>query len=185
MPQTAAQAPSSVDAILDRMDHQREAVFAELATLPEERLWRRPGPKDWSIGENLDHMGRVYASFLPFFRLSWALLLPLAKLRRKRPYRVEIDNVYHRPAFPQNVGALWPSRYNAARPAALEMLRAGVEQIHRQTRAFYAGKDPDLLGHVALWDPAIGTVNLIQALRVGVYHDEVHIDSIREMLRAG
>ena len=72
----------------------------------------------------------------------------VACLRRRLPYQVEIDNVYHRPGFPQKVGWMWPPRYTPARPVPLSALREGVEDIQAQVRAFYSSKGPDLLGHV-------------------------------------
>jgi len=175
---------AAVDQIFDQMTSQREELFAELAGLTAEQLWWRPAPGEWSIGENVDHLRAVYLSFLPFLRFAWVVVRPMAQLRRAKPYQTGIDNVYRRPSFPQKVGWLFPSRYTPQRPAALDALYAGVREAHAQAAAFYAGKDADVLGHVILWDPAIGVVNLIQALRIAVYHDEVHIDTIRKMIQA-
>ncbi len=184
MAQVSSTGQSAVAQILDLMARQRAELFSELAEITDEQLWFRAGPGEWSIGENIDHLRAIYASMLPWFQVAWVALSPLARLRRNRPYRVEIDNVYHRPGFPQKVGWMWPPRYTPARPVPLNTLREGVEAIQARVHEFYSSKDPDLLGHVVLWDPAIGTLNLIQAIRVGVYHDEVHIDSIRAMMRA-
>jgi len=37
------------------MDSQRESAFATLEGLTDSQLWQRPAPKEWSIGEILDH----------------------------------------------------------------------------------------------------------------------------------
>ncbi len=55
--------------------------------------------------------------------------------------------------------------------------------FHQEMRKFYAEKDPDYLGHVSLWDPAMGWLNLIRALRVGLYHDELHVEQIQDVLQ--
>lgn len=183
MVQDSEKGQTVVEQILNLMDGQRDRLFSDLAGITDEQLWFCSGPGVWSIGENIDHLRAIYASMLPLFQAAWVLLSPVARLQRSHPYRVEIDNVYHRPGFPQKVGWMWPPRYTPARPVSLDILCEGVVAIQTRVRAFYSSKDPDLLGHVALWDPAIGTLNLIQALRVGVYHDEVHIASIREMMR--
>jgi hypothetical protein len=175
---------AAVARILEQMDKQRVELFSVLEVITGEQLWFRPSPGAWSIGENVDHLRTIYASMLPLFQAAWAVLHPLARLRRRMPYRVEIDNVYRRPGFPQKVGWMWPPRYTPTRPVSLDILREGMDAIQARVSAFYRSKDPDLLGHVVLWDPAIGTLNLIQALLVGVYHDEVHIDSIQTMLRS-
>lgn len=183
MDQREVMGQTAVDQIFDLMATQREELFADLADLTGTQLWLRRAPGEWTIGENVDHLRSVYLAFLPFLRAAWVVLHLPARMRRAKPYRIEIDNVYRRPNFPQKVGWLFPSRYTPDRPATLETLCAGVRQAHARAKVFYAGKNADVLGHVALWDPAIGVVNLIQALRIAVYHDEVHIETIREMIK--
>ena len=184
MDQRSISGQAAVDQIFDRMATQREELIANLAGLTAEQLWFRPAPGEWSIGENVDHLRAVYLAFLPFLQAAWVVLRLPAQMRRAKPYRIEIDNVYRRPNFPQKVGWLFPSRYTPDRPATLDALHAGVREAHAQAAAFYAGKDADVLGHVILWDPAIGVVNLIQALRIAVYHDEVHIETMSKMIQA-
>jgi hypothetical protein len=55
-------------------------------------------------------------------------------------------------------------------------------------RSFYAGKDPDVLGNLYAYDPAIGVVNLITGLKVGIDHDQLHYDDLFKLaasLQAG
>lgn len=111
------------------------------------------------------------------------MMRPLTRLLHCRPYQVEIDNVYHRPHFPQKAGWIWPPKHTPDDPVSLAALHESLQAVHARVADFYLSKDPDLLGHTVLWDPAIGSLNLIQALRVGAYHDEVHIDSIRKKVR--
>lgn len=45
-----------------------------------------------------------------------------------------------------------------------------------------------MLGHIHAYDPAIGVVNLITALKVGIDHDQLHYDDVLQMassLRTG
>jgi hypothetical protein len=163
---------------LKQLDSQREAVFAALAGLSEEQIWQRPAPKEWCIGEILSHTVRFLRSFLPGLRLVWALLGWYGRLRRNRRYSVEIENVYKRPNFPMWTGFLWAPRHRPAKPVPLATLKTEVEAIHAQLRAFYTGKDPDVLGNIHAYDPAIGVVNLITGLKVGIDHDQLHYDDV-------
>lgn len=177
-----------IEEYLDLLDHQCEAVFASLDGLREEQLWQRPAPREWCIGEILSHTARMLASFLPFLQVTWVLCGWYGRLRRNRPYRVEIDNVYKRSSFPMWTGFLWPPRHTPSKPVPLTVLRAEVESIHSRVRAFYTGKDQDVLGNVHAYDPAIGVVNLITALKVGIDHDQLHYDDVLKMaasLQAG
>jgi hypothetical protein len=167
---------------LQLMHSQRTEMFHALDGLSLELLWKKPSPQEWTIGENLDHLRVIYESWLSILRGFWFLFKPWARLRRQRPYITEIDNVYRRPGFPQKVGWIWPPRYTPQNPAALETLRKNVEEVHAATEKFYLTHEPVLLGHVPLYDPAIGKINLIQALRVAVYHDEMHLEQVLRTL---
>lgn len=175
-------ADSVISEYLALLDAQREAIFAELATVDAPRLWQRPAPKAWSVGEHLAHAPAVLRSFRQILRGFWVILAPIGHLRRGRPYNTEIDDVYARPDFPLNVGWLWPPRYTPERPASLATLHELFLDEHRRVRRFYAGKDARVLGNTPLYDPAIGCLNMIQALRVGAHHDEHHFATIRRLL---
>jgi len=170
---------------LELMDREREACFASLEGISREQLWWRPAAREWSIGQTLDHLRVFTASMVWPMRFTWAVELPWAKLRRNRPYQVEIENHYARPNFPMGTGWIWAPRHTPDKPLALSALKDRLSDIHRRTSEFYASREPDLLGHVALYDPAMGWMNLIQALRLGIYHDELHYAVIEGLLAQG
>jgi hypothetical protein len=68
------------------MDHQWDVLFNILDGFGEEELWQQPTPEEWSIGENLDRLRVINSSTLRMFKITWTLLLPLAELRRSKPY---------------------------------------------------------------------------------------------------
>lgn len=171
-----------VSEYLALLDMQREAIFAELTKMEEAWLWQRPGMREWSPGEHLAHATAVLRSFRQMFQAFWVMLAPVGHLRRRRPYETEIDDVYARPDFPLNVGWLWPPKYTPQRPASLAVVQEMMAAEHARVRRFYEGKDEDVLGNTPLYDPAIGCLNLIQALRVGAHHDEHHFATIRRIL---
>jgi hypothetical protein len=172
----------AITAYLQLMHRQRDDVFRLLDNVSESALWQRPGPRDWSIGENLDHLRVIYIRTLPLLKACWIMQRPFVPLLWRRPYDVAIDNVYRRPDFPQNVGWIWPPAYTPSQPVSRAVLERNLRAVHDQTESFYAGKLPHLLGHTLLYDPAIGRLNLIQALRVGIYHDEMHFATIHELI---
>lgn len=169
-----------VDSYLDMMDQQREQLFAELEEINTEDIWRPPAEKEWSIGENLDHLRVINSSTLTMFKITWLFLLPLAKVLYDRPYDVDIDNVYKRPGFPLNTGWIWSPKYTPRKPTSAEVLKENLVKTHAEVRKFFTGKDPDYLGHVSLYDPVMGWLNLVRALRVGLYHDALHMEQIQD-----
>lgn len=163
---------------LDFLDFQREAAFAALDGLTDAQLWRRPAPNAWSIGEMLDHNYRLIASTYPLVRWIWRLNGWYGRLRRKRSYTTEIEDLYRDPKFPQRVGFLWTPRHNTNRPVALEQLKTELRSLHTDVRRFYQDKDEDVLGNLYLYDPLFGWCNLIVTLRIGIYHDQLHYDDV-------
>ena len=166
---------------LDLLDSQREVALATIEALTEEQIWQRPAAREWCIGEILDHNVRLFESMLPGLRMGWAALGWYGRLRRNRPYPVEIENIYKRPSFPMWTGFLWTPKFNPRKRAPLAGLRAEMESVHSRTRAFYSNKDLAVLGNIYGYDPAVGVVNLIQALKVGIDHDQLHFDDVIRM----
>lgn len=168
----------TVDAYLDLMDSQRESVLSILDGLTDAKLWQRPAPGEWSIGEILDHNYLLTASFYPVVKWMWSWLGWYGRWQRTRPYTMEIEDLYRSPKFPQWVGFMWTPRFNPRKPVSLEKLKAEVRNLHADIRRFYEGKDEDVLGNLYLFDPLFGWCNLIVTLRIGIYHDQLHFDDV-------
>ena len=168
---------------LEMMDQQREQLFQIVNELEDRLLWQRPTSDQWSIGENLDHLRVINTSTLTLIKITWLFLLPLAKLRYDHPYETEIDNVYKRPGFPLHTGWIWSPKHTPRKPTSLKVLKDNLVKTHQEIRNFFSGKDADYLGHVSLYDPVMGWLNLIKVLRVGIYHDKLHEEQIEAALQ--
>jgi hypothetical protein len=81
-------------------------------------------------------------------------------------------------------GFLWTPKYNSKRRIQKTVLQKESESVHRRTRKFYESKAPDVLGNIYGYDPVIGVVNLIQTLKVGVDHDQLHYDDVIKLASA-
>ena len=169
---------SIVASYLDLLDTQRESTFAALDGLTDAQLWERPAPKEWSIGEIFDHNYLVFGGFYPLVKRMWKWGGWYGRLRRKRPYKTEVADLYRDPKFPQWVGFLWTPRYNTRKPVSFEQLKSELRTLHADVRRFYEDKEEDVLGNLYLYDPLFGWCNLIVTLRIGVYHDQLHHDDI-------
>jgi hypothetical protein len=163
---------------LDLLDSQRESLFSVLDGLTDAQLWQRPAPKEWSIGEILDHNYLLFRSFYPSVKWMWKWFGWYGRLHRNRPYQTEIEDLYRSPKFPQWVGFMWTPRYNRRNPVPLETLKYEVRSLHARVRHFYEGRDLDVLGNLYLYDPLFGWCNLIVILRIGIYHDQLHFDDV-------
>ena len=175
---------NSILPVLVKMDSQRIAAFTALEGLSDSQLWQRPAPKEWSIGEILDHNMRLYDTFLPLVSGMWKSFRWYGERKRSRPYSIEVEDVYRSPSFPHWVGFLWPPKHTPSRPVSLSVLKSETESLHAKIRVFYAGKDADVLGNLYLYDPIFGWCNLIVTLRIGIYHDQLHYDDALKQARA-
>lgn len=155
-----------------------QSVFAALEGITDAQLWHRPAPKEWSIGEILDHNYLLFASSYPAVQWIWRLNGWYGRLRRNRPYKTGIEDLYRSPKFPQWVGFMWTPRYSSRKPVSFEGLRSELRRLHARIREFYEGKDEDVLGNLYLYDPLFGWCNLIVTLRIGIYHDQLHFDDV-------
>ena len=171
-----------IPSYLDLLDRQREAALDALDGLSEDQIWQRPAPKEWSIGEILNHNYLLTASTMPYARFAWRWLRWLGVRRRQRPYKTEIADLYRDGKFPMWVGFLWTPRHNARKPIPVEQLKQELRDHHAEIREFYTGKDEDILGHVYLFDPYFGLLNLIETLRLGIYHDQLHYDDVFKLV---
>ena len=160
------------------MDFQRESAFAALEGLTDSQLWQRPAPREWGIGEILDHNYLLFASMVPIVKWMWGWNGWYGRLRRSRPYETDIEDLYRSPKFPHWVGFLWTPRHNTRKPVSLERLRAKIRALHADICNFYEGKDEDVLGNLYLYDPFFGWCNLIVTLRISIYHDQLHYEDV-------
>jgi hypothetical protein len=168
---------------LDLLDSQRESVFVVLNGSTDTQLWQRPAPKEWSIGEILDHNYLLLASMHPIVQWIWKRAGWYGRARRNHPYKTEIEDLYRSSKFPQWVGFLWTPRYNTRKPVPLETLKTEIRTLHADIRKFYEGKDENVLGNLYLYDPWFGWCNLIVTLRIGIYHDQLHYDDVLKQAR--
>jgi hypothetical protein len=171
-------ASETINQYLDLMDAQREAVIKELDGLTEAQLWQRPAPGEWSIGEILNHTVLLIRSMFPFVRLAWRWFRWTSTLFKNRPYRTQIEDPYRKQNFPHWFSFPWKPKYTPENPVPLSQLLDEMRQVHDDVRAFYQGKHEAMLGHVYLFDPLFGFINLILILQIGLYHDQLHYDDV-------
>jgi hypothetical protein len=80
--------------------------------------------------------------------------------------------------FPMWTGFMWTPRYNPHRQVSLDVLKQELRSLHSQIAEFYTGKDEAVLGHISIYDPYFGLLNLILTLRLGIYHDALHFEDV-------
>ena len=173
---------NTIHEYLDLLDSQRESVFRLLSGVSDDKLWHRPLPKEWSIGEILDHNYLLIGSIFPVVKWSWRVGAWYGWFRRKRSYQTDIKDLYRDPKFLHWVGFLWTPRQNVRKPVPLDILTSEIRVLHHKVRRFYENKPEDVLGNLYLYDPLFGWCNLIVTLRIGIYHDQLHFDDVLKQI---
>ncbi len=173
-----------VNKYLDLMDSQRDKMIANLEGISQVQLWQQPTPGEWSIGEILHHNILLIRSTFPFVKFAWRWFGWVGQLLKNTSYKREIEDPYRRQSFPHWVGFLWTPKYSEKNPVSFSTLLEETRQVHQEVRAFYEGKDEALLGHVYLFDPLFGFINLIVTLQIGVFHDQLHYDDVIKQWQA-
>ncbi len=140
-----------VETYLDLLDSQRETAFNALNGISDSQLWQPPAPKEWSIGQLLNHNYLLVASTIPYVKVAWKYLHKRGERNRSRPYQTEIGDVYREPKFPMWVGFLWKPKYSAKKPVTFEKLKDEIRTLHSDVRTFYFGKAKDVLGNVYIY----------------------------------
>jgi len=168
----------AVDRYLALMDDQREKTYAALAGITPEQLWQRPAHGEWSIGEILHHNILVIQSLFPFVRLAWRWFQWYGRMFSENLYKTEIEDPYRKKGYPHWEGFLWAPRYSSGNQVPFSLLYEKTLKAHQEIRKFYTDKYESVLGHIYFLLPVFGKFNLIQALRIGVYHDQLHYDDV-------
>jgi hypothetical protein len=168
---------------LELLDHQRETALTAVSRLTPAQLWQRPAPKEWCIGEILDHNYLLIARTMPYVRWAWRWFHGRGEHRRHQPYQSNIADPYDA-TFPMWVGFLWTPRHTPRKPVPYDTLASELRTLHQEVRAFYTGKDEDVLGNVFVYDPYFGWLNLLVTLRIGIHHDQLHYRDVLAMVDA-
>ncbi|EEG76233.1 DinB family protein [Dethiobacter alkaliphilus] len=172
------------DQYLAILEQQREEMFQTLEKVDENLIWQRPKPGKWSIGEQIDHLRAITKFMRRFIAVLWPLLFLMGWIRRNKSYDAEMDDVYERPGFPMNVGWLWPPKYKPENPVSVAVLKQALGEEHDNVKSFYRNKPEHILGNALVYDPAIGWLNMLQVLRVGIHHDAHHYKVIKGILES-
>ena len=169
---------SVIEKNLTLMDDQREKTFMALEGIRPEQLWQRLVPSEWSIGEILNHNTLVIQSMFPMVRFAWRWFRWTSKLFENRPIQTEIEDPYRKQGYPHWEGFLWTSKYSQKNQVPLLKLLEETRKVHREVRDFFERKDESVLGHIYFILPVFGIFNLIQALSLAPYHDQLHYDDV-------
>lgn len=168
------------------LDAQREIFFPILERAAATAVWRRPTDADWAVGDTLLHLCKTMQVYRLLIIVSWPVLFPIACLFRNRPFERSTADIF---AEYQAAG----KRMRATRvlvPRRADQLPSAqrlCEQLKAETsrmRDTLAGMTDGLAGHFRIFDPGVGSPNLIQRVQLLGFHERHHFKIMEGLLEA-
>ncbi|MFD1361853.1 DinB family protein [Lentibacillus salinarum] len=159
---------------------QQRIVFYHDPVIQAADPWKSPQPGKWSIGETLYHLILMVRMLRRFSYVYIPVMLPIARLRRKKPYQTETSDIYKgfrekkkRPMkapFIINPPAGLETKYNFTR--IQEQLDMETKMLKERLQTI----EEDIAGHIRYPDPVADYPNLIQCVHLLAIHEYHHFE---------
>lgn len=178
VPETKGWISPALGEIWRQNEEIRRALLAEVLRLSEMQTAFRPGPRDWSIGEILDHLclseRSITRTVSRIFQQAAGLGLVQDAGPGEMPMPVIDETKYNEPAgAPESV---MPS---SDRP--LERLLAGLEASRERLVEVSARADGRVVGRLTMQHFQLGDLDFYQWLSVEGAHERKHLDQVRRI----
>ncbi|GEL78647.1 DinB family protein [Tenuibacillus multivorans] len=170
-----------MDRHFKNLKEQREHFYHEFNI---ENPWQRPMPDKWSTAETLYHLILMVRLFRRFSRVYVPAMLPVAYLRRKKPYKTDIHNIYeeyqHKKRKPMNAPFLLKPPSNLERKYTFSDIQDLLEVETEKLETKLSDIDQDLAGQIYYPDPVAHNPNLIQSIHLLGIHEQHHFNILKK-----
>ncbi|MGY0694439.1 DinB family protein [Virgibacillus sp. FSP13] len=169
-----------------KLEAQRTAFFRD-SNLNFADSWTRPLPEKWSIGETLYHLLLMARLFRRFSLVYIPVMLPLAHLRKKKAYKIEIHDIYQEYRLKKKRAMNAP--FLIKPPADLEEkwnveeIKSFLEQETDRLMDILNNIDQDVAGQIYYPDPIAAYPNLIQCIHLLAIHEQHHFTITKKYYR--
>ena len=175
-----AMAKSTFSINLDRIEQLRVPIYEQMAEFSPTTLWQKPQGGGWSFGQNLEHIYKLMRLARWAFAVACVIEKPVVVLRRHRPYTTVISNLFKSGQMTAPPGIRPKDR--SSTPIPFETMRQTLDGELKAWRSMAASMAEDIAGHVCVWDPVVGLINMHQAVVLLRFHEEHHWGIVAERL---
>lgn len=176
---------NSINHHFQTLQKQREEFFPKIQDISNEQLWVRKEGK-WSIGENLYHLYLITRMLKVATKFSF-VLKPYAKMRRKKPFPIEMNNVFSE--YKEKKGRGMKAPFILIPPKKVigtlhqeELIQLLSEETNT-LKEVVANVEEEVAGHIIFFDPIANYPNLIQSIHLLAMHEEHHYKLIEKYYR--
>lgn len=160
----------------ERYDRTRLALLDDLANLNDDQLKRKPGPREWSILQIVQHMVLAERDVMQY------LPEPKELIHRKRGLRARIFYVVVLLILRWNIRVPVPSkRMVPDGNTSLSELCQQWDENMRWFREYVDSLGPEDLKRAVFSHPVAGPLNGPQAGTLAQYHFEAHLRQINKV----
>ncbi|PEA55443.1 hypothetical protein CON64_08645 [Bacillus pseudomycoides] len=172
----------SISRHFQTLQQQRHCFFQKVQGISNEQLWQQKEGK-WSIGEHLYHLYLITRMLKVATKLSF-VLIPYAKMRRKKTFHNQIHDIYAE--YKEKHGKGMKAPFILVPPKKVihtlnkeELMRLLLNETNR-LRELVENIEEDIAGHIIFFDPLASYPNLIQGIQLLVIHEEHHYKIIEK-----
>lgn len=165
------------------IDHQRDA-FDQYVREAVADPWARPLPEKWSVGETVYHLYLLARLVRRFSVVYLPVMLPYGHLRKNRPYKTDIHNIYEEYTRVKNhpmpaPSVLIPPNHLSDTCTYLEV-RHLLNFETAKLRMMFSNLDETVAGNIRYPDPVAYYPNVIQCVQLLAIHEQHHFDLVRK-----
>lgn len=171
-----------IDKQFQTLETERELFYQDMGISPNE-AWCRPRSEKWSAGETVYHLYLLARLMRMASTIYIPIALPVAYLRRKRPYVSAIHDIYK--TYHKEKGKPMPAPSILVPPAGLKekynftevqnFLEVETGRLKRQL----ANISDDVAGHIRFPDPVADYPNVVQSVQLLGIHEKHHFDIVK------
>ena len=160
-----------------QLDEQRKEFYEDIQ-LNFDNPWQRPLPDKWSIGETLYHLLLMAKLFRRFSAFYIPPAKPIAHLRKNKPYKTEIHDIYSEYTStkkkPMKAPSLIKPPDNLEKKWTIDEIRLALDEETKRLKHLVESIDEPIAGHIVFPDPVAYYPNLIQTIHILAIHEAHH-----------
>ncbi|GAA0595369.1 DinB family protein [Virgibacillus siamensis] len=163
---------------------QQRASFFSSEGIDFSRVFIRPFPDKWSVGETVYHLMLMTKFFRKFSGVYIPAAKPVACLRRKRPYKMAIHNIYReyteKKKRPMNAPKIIVPPPGVADKYNFDQIKEMLELETVKLRMDVNHIEQDVAGQIYYPDPIANYPNLLQSVQLLAIHEQHHFNLLKK-----
>ncbi|MUK87903.1 DinB family protein [Ornithinibacillus sp. L9] len=170
----------------EQLECQRNEFYYQIVKRVE-NPWKRPLPDKWSVGETIFHLYLMIRLVKRFSVIYLPIVLPYAHLRKERPYKTEIHNIYEEYSKtkkrPMKAPFVLTPRDKLSTKYDFKNVQHLLNMETNKLKEKLANMEDHVAGQIRYPDPVANYPNIIQSIQLLAIHEQHHFDLTKRYYR--